>query len=241
MKNNLCLDAAKSDLEAKDFLNALKETLAGFEILAVGARLSETWTNDICLLHEQERQALGGMVNKRVREFVAGRVLARRALAELGLDDHAIPKRQDRSPGWPVGVVGSITHTNDLCVVAVAKEDHVTALGIDVERSRALEGSLWPQIGDEDEIRKLPSGMQTGVAVCWLFSAKEAFYKAQYPLTGKFLGFEDVRVTLDIANGLFAVDLRSGDEAVAALATSGVGYLWQSNSHLGAAWIVPCG
>ena len=40
-----------------------------------------------------------------------------------------------------------------------------------------------------------------------LFSAKESVYKAWYPLTGRWLGFEDARLTIDPAAGTFAAKL----------------------------------
>jgi len=49
-------------------------------------------------------------------------------------------------------------------------------------------------------------------AVCWdrlLFSAKESVYKAWFPLTGRWLGFEDADVTIS-PDGTFTARLRTG-------------------------------
>jgi 4'-phosphopantetheinyl transferase EntD len=40
-----------------------------------------------------------------------------------------------------------------------------------------------------------------------LFSAKEAVYKAWFPLTGRWLGFEDVDMSLDPDEGTFRAPL----------------------------------
>jgi 4'-phosphopantetheinyl transferase EntD len=39
------------------------------------------------------------------------------------------------------------------------------------------------------------------------FSAKEAVYKAWFPLTGRWLGFDDVELSLDLANAEFHAKL----------------------------------
>jgi 4'-phosphopantetheinyl transferase EntD len=47
--------------------------------------------------------------------------------------------------------------------------------------------------------------------VCWdrlLFSAKEAVYKAWFPFTHRWLGFEQALVTLDPNTGTFGAHLR---------------------------------
>ena len=50
-----------------------------------------------------------------------------------------------------------------------------------------------------------------GLAVAQLFSAKEAVYKWQYPLTGRMLDFQEVRVTLDAAKQIFTARIAGTD------------------------------
>ncbi|MER3484814.1 MAG: hypothetical protein C4345_01350, partial [Chloroflexota bacterium] len=38
-----------------------------------------------------------------------------------------------RAPRWPTGIVGSITHSDTPCIVAVARHEAVCALGVDAE------------------------------------------------------------------------------------------------------------
>ena len=54
------------------------------------------------------------------REFVTARICARRALAELGVADAAIPRGPAGSPIWPARVVGSLTHCVGFRTAAVA-------------------------------------------------------------------------------------------------------------------------
>ena len=92
-------------------------------------------------LHPEERSAVADAIESRRREFAAGRALARRQLARLGVDPGPIPARADRTPIWPEGVVGSISHCADLCAVVVARADAFRSLGLDVWRSARASSS----------------------------------------------------------------------------------------------------
>ena len=71
-------------------------------------------------------------VNKRQREFAAGRAAAHTAMANLGVPPQAILNGDDRAPIWPEGLTGSITHTRGCAIAIVARNSDVRALGIDV-------------------------------------------------------------------------------------------------------------
>jgi 4'-phosphopantetheinyl transferase EntD len=148
------------------------------------------------LLMPAEARHLDRAVPKRIQEFAAGRLCARRALAEFGFGDRAVEAADDRQPIWPGTMVGSITHTTGFCAAVVAERQQVAALGIDSEVAGDVKIELWPSIclpTELDWIHSLPEGQQAA-AVTLLFSAKEAFYKCQYPLARERLGFKDVRV-----------------------------------------------
>ncbi|MFC3085549.1 4'-phosphopantetheinyl transferase family protein [Tabrizicola soli] len=151
-----------------------------------------------------EAAAVAGAVPARVAEFTAGRLAARRALAALGHPAAAIPAGPDRAPCWPEGMAGSIAHAAGVAVAAVRRG---ASLGLDVEADAGLEPDLWPLICDPQELAALPQG-DRGRAVRLVFAAKEAVYKAQYPLTGRLIGFDAVRVTLE-EDG-FVARLRQG-------------------------------
>jgi 4'-phosphopantetheinyl transferase EntD len=62
-------------------------------------------------LFAEEASLLGpGSVEKRWREFAAGRSCARKALAASGHAPVAVLQGAGREPVWPQGIVGSITH-----------------------------------------------------------------------------------------------------------------------------------
>lgn len=144
-----------------------------------------------------EQAAIRNAVSRRRREFAAGRAAAREAMRDAGLESAAVGVASDRSPIWPAGVVGSIAHNTRACVAIVGRRDRVHAMGIDIEADRPMERALWSLICTQDELAKLacepPS--EQGHWATRLFCAKEAFYKWQYPLTGRMLDFGDVQVT----------------------------------------------
>jgi 4'-phosphopantetheinyl transferase EntD len=79
----------------------------------------------------------------------------------------------------------------------VARAEDVRSIGIDLEPATPLKESLWRRVctqKERDWLHELPAPGLTGKI---LFSAKEAVYKCQYPLTSKFLGFHAVEVELD--------------------------------------------
>ena len=162
------------------------------------------------LLLPAEALYVGRAVPKRVREFAAGRLCARRALAEFGIVDVPIGVADDRQPIWPDSFVGSITHTEGYGAAVVAERRRIRALGLDSEIVGQVKAPLWATICTTSEIawlRSLPPSEQAAAATV-IFSAKEAFYKCQYPLTRERLNFLDAvveAVTQPASMGTFSI------------------------------------
>jgi len=161
---------------------------------------------------DTESAAVARAVPRRRDEFFTGRRLARRALAELGASAVAIPAAADRVPVWPDGYLGTISHCDTLCVAQVARRGALDGLGVDVERVGAFEPAMMRLVAADDEWRRiaadLPADIDPGT-LC--FSAKEAAYKAVFPILRTFLDFGDVRLEVDAARGAFAVSPSSPD------------------------------
>jgi 4'-phosphopantetheinyl transferase EntD len=151
---------------------------------------------DPSLLLPAETQYLRKAVLKRAQEFAAGRLCARRLLAEFGISDFPIEVADDRQPVWPDALVGSITHTDGLCAAVVAPRTCLRAVGLDSEAAGRVKPELWPSICVPSEIDWLQAQPQPeqSSAASLIFSAKEAFYKCQYSLVRERIGFHDVRV-----------------------------------------------
>jgi 4'-phosphopantetheinyl transferase EntD len=152
------------------------------------------------------------MAPVRRAEFETGRALARTALAALGQPAADLLPDADRVPVWPAGFCGSITHARcargSLCAAAVAPRARFRSLGLDVECDARLAPPVAGRVLTESEWRQLAGrGLDPGDLAVVVFSAKEAVYKAQFPLTRRFLDFPDVRVDLDLSAGLFTAEV----------------------------------
>lgn len=146
----------------------------------------------------EEEPLIAKSVPKRRNEFIAVRHCARIALAELGLPPTPILKGDKGEPRWPAGVVGSLTHCEGYRGAVVARGEEVRSLGIDAEPHDVLPRGVLDSISlpiEREQIGALPAGLH------WdriLFCAKEATYKAWFPLTHRWLGFEDAHITFDV-------------------------------------------
>ncbi len=146
----------------------------------------------------EEAAAIARAIPRRQREFAAGRDAARAAMDELGLEPQAVPQAPDRAPIWPAGLVGSIAHCDNVAIAAVAPAHRLQAIGIDIEPASALDLDLWDTICTQAE-RSWLNGQPArdrGRLAKLIFSAKESVYKAQYTLSGKLIGFQDVEISL---------------------------------------------
>jgi len=153
-------------------------------------------TGDLAALLPAEAAYLGRAVPSRAREFAAGRQCARRALQELGIDQFPVRVAADRQPIWPDSIVGSITHTRGFCAAVVAQRKRILGIGIDTEAVVQPRAGLAARIcvpAELDWVDSLPAAQRTA-ATLMIFSAKEAFYKCQYPLVGEWLDFNDVSI-----------------------------------------------
>ena len=149
----------------------------------------------------------------RAAEFEAGRRAAVRSLEQIGWSgrqkidriDHVktveehwpVGRNPDRSPSWPDGFVGSISHSRRWIWAAAAQADKYLSLGIDTEILLSPEqaGELKSDVGTAAEWELLQrTGLAWPQAVTLLFSAKEAFFKCWFPLTGTFWEFADVEL-----------------------------------------------
>lgn len=141
-------------------------------------------------LYPIEAEAIARAVPKRRAEFAAGRTYARRALAKLGVAPVAIPVGPQRTPTWPAGVVGSISHCDSYCAAIAASADIYAGVGLDVELDDVLEESVATSICSAKELSR--SEWHGARLSKLIFCVKEAFYKAYFPLTRTFLEFNDV-------------------------------------------------
>lgn len=157
-----------------------------------------------------EEAAVVGCVPKRQYEFRTGRRLARNALSQLGGAQIPIPVGKNREPIWPPGFIGTISHTDTLCLALAGRSARYLGLGADLEPMKRLDASLLSHIANPVEISAMTAGaggcIDPGL-VC--FSAKEAFYKAYFQVTKTVLDFTDAVFYVSWSAQTFAVELSS--------------------------------
>jgi enterobactin synthetase component D len=139
---------------------------------------------------------------RRVREVRAGRACAAEALRDAGATDLHVGVSEDRSPQWPAGFVGSITHTTTpsgtfACAAAV-RRDQLRSIGIDSEAvlNEKTMHEVLPSVLDPAE-RAMAASCRaaTPCAIATLaFSAKESLYKCLYPCARVFFYFADAEL-----------------------------------------------
>ena len=187
-------------------------------------------------LSAQERKLVEKAVPRRRNEFATGRMLAASALLELGEPVAPILQGSMNEPIWPAGVLGSITHTVDTCMVAVTRNPDVTALGIDLEARPADFDDLERLILNGRELAgKLPDGFPARDRVRLLFSAKESIYKGAYPTVQRFVDFEEVCIEIDFDRSGFTASAPDDDE-LDALVSSGKGRFRMTDEFVFTIW-----
>ncbi|MDA7430257.1 4'-phosphopantetheinyl transferase superfamily protein [Primorskyibacter aestuariivivens] len=158
-------------------------------------------------------ETLKHAVPKRQAEFLAGRLIANTALRMLGFGPGKIGRGAFGEPLWPDGIRGSITHSKGFAAVWLTTEAWHPGLDAEHMPSPSAIEAIRSGVLTEAE-RARPLSNRDHVAV---FSAKEALFKALFPLVGKRFGFGAaelespitdehlrLRLTRDLANGLDA-------------------------------------
>ncbi|MDE0839488.1 MAG: 4'-phosphopantetheinyl transferase superfamily protein, partial [Kiritimatiellae bacterium] len=105
----------------------------------------------------------------------------------------------DRSPAWPQGYVGSITHTKGFAAAIASRSTEYLALGIDTEEivDQPTVERLRHSIMTASETEMLltpPATMSAATFFTFIFSAKESIYKCLRPLVGQFFGFKSAHL-----------------------------------------------
>ncbi len=187
------------------------------------------------VLYPQEEAVISRAVEKRRREFRTVRHCARQALRKLGLPPVAVLPGEHREPLWPTGIVGSMTHCAGYRAAAVARSRDVLTVGIDAEPHQPLPPGVLTAIAMADEQIQLAKLTAAYDAAHWdrlLFCAKEAVYKAWFPLMQCWLGFHDAAVTIDPVEGTFSARLLVRGPTVAGQALTEFDGRWLMHGSL---------
>ncbi|WP_166461996.1 4'-phosphopantetheinyl transferase family protein [Paracoccus alkanivorans] len=132
---------------------------------------------------------------RRQATFAAGRIAAQEALCKAGFRGAAaLGIGDDGLPDWPPGWLGSISHSDDTAAALVAPVGCARLLGLDLERivTAEIAVQIAPEIMPGQPVGH--SGLLLEHEVTCAFSAKEALYKALYPLTRQFRDFSAAHI-----------------------------------------------
>jgi 4'-phosphopantetheinyl transferase EntD len=156
-------------------------------------------------LYPGEEQSVLKAVAKRRIEFSAGRHCARVAMGRLGYPPCALPSGADRVPVWPASLTGSITHNDEFCAAVVASRGQYRSIGIDMEAIDSVSVDLVEEVFHPCEIVELdlhnrPDGADWPTLH---FCLKEAAFKAFYPIFGKIINFQEMRIWANPPNRTF--------------------------------------
>ncbi|MFJ8081683.1 4'-phosphopantetheinyl transferase [Streptomyces sp. NPDC096205] len=155
-------------------------------------------------LYPEEAALVAGAVDKRRREFAAVRLCARTALARLGVAPAPILPGERGAPGWPDGIVGSMTHCDGYRGAVVARSSSVVSIGVDAEPDGPLPEGIEESVMLPEERATLARLAAHRPDISWdrlMFSAKESVYKAWFPLTGRWLDFSECVIDFDADRG----------------------------------------
>ncbi|MGW8552855.1 4'-phosphopantetheinyl transferase family protein [Streptomyces tubercidicus] len=182
------------------------------KLLPAPIRTAETFEDaPLSEMFPEELAQVANAVPKRQREFGTVRGCARRALAELGFPPAPLLPGPNREPQWPAGVVGAMTHCDGYRAVAVARTAEVRTIGLDAEPNLPVnDPGVVDLVTLPEERTQLRRLVALQPEVCWdrlVFSAKESVYKAWFPLTRRWLDFEEALLTLDPTNSTFTAQL----------------------------------
>jgi 4'-phosphopantetheinyl transferase EntD len=159
------------------------------------------------VLFPEEEKTIAHAVESRRRQYAAVRSCARACLARLGYAWVPILPGVGGAPTWPAGVLGSMTHCAGYAAAAVGRLSRISAIGIDAEPDAPLPEGVLDLVATPSERDRLAATQPEPHGPNWdrlLFSAKEAVYKAWFPLTGEWLDHEEVEIVFGPIEGTFA-------------------------------------
>ena len=171
--------------------------------VGIGIVSAEDYAN--CVLHREELGILSPRACRRKQsEFASGRAAAHFALHQIGFPN-AFPllRGQKGEPLWPPGIAGSITHCYPWSIAVAVQGSDLPTIGVDLETTGGMKGTdISELVCDRTELDWVSAGnLQERLTM--IFSAKEAVYKACYPLCRRYIDFKDVELTWVPAESCF--------------------------------------
>jgi 4'-phosphopantetheinyl transferase EntD len=162
------------------------------------------------VLFPAEEKIIAQAVEGRRREYAAVRSCARVCLGRLGYRPVPILPGVGGAPIWPAGVLGSMTHCTGYAAAAAAPVPQISAVGIDAEPDAPLPDGVLELVATPAERDRLTATRPETDGPNWdrlLFSAKEAVYKAWFPLVGDWLDHQEAEIRFHPQERTFTAQL----------------------------------
>lgn len=193
---------------------------------SAAAQLAQFYTLD-----PTERRFAAGANSARMQAFASGRLAARMALRATGMFDAVVLSDADGVPVFPAGYAGSISHKHGRAVAVVVRGGHMNGVGIDLEfDSSDDERSVREAAIVPEEERQLAALLEAEPGLrspgTLFLSAKEAVYKAVFPLLRTKFSFEDVQIRFVAGDRAFTAVLFPGCDRLAVAGRYGLASHW---------------
>ena len=142
-------------------------------------------------LFDREREIIKRAIPKRVYEFSAGRMCARKCLSYYGVENVELLRGKFGEPLWPEGYSGSITHHQNVAIAVTTPTNTGARIGIDlVSKLDSLDDT--DLITCSEELRLFENLSHDADPGILIFCIKESVIKICSPLLQKFIDFREI-------------------------------------------------
>jgi 4'-phosphopantetheinyl transferase EntD len=144
-----------------------------------------------------ERKCAEGLRAYRQVQFVGGRLALAAGFAEMGARRVPVLTDEHGAPTLPEGLVGSVTHKQDLAVALLARGR--AGVGVDLEDTDRPRPGVAARVLTPRELAAVEALVphRQWVDTVVRFSVKESVYKAVHPTLRRYVGFGEIEVWPD--------------------------------------------
>lgn len=168
------------------------------------------------ILNTEELDLIQSASEKRMLEFSTGRYCAKTLLATFGIENYSILSGDNREPIWPDQVIGSISHSNDLCGAVATSSTSLKSVGLDIERIKPLKKDIGRIVCTENEKKWIAAQKQSSydLLVLIIFSLKEALYKCVFQRDKIKIGFSECEILPNTSNNIALSTIKRKDLSI---------------------------
>jgi len=175
--------------EFEAFQSSLKTVLSnhvGNNLKYFSCQISESIN-----LSDREREIIKRAIPKRVYEFSAGRMCAKKCLSYYGVENVELLRGKFGEPLWPEGYSGSITHHQNVAIAVTISTNTGARIGIDlVSKLDSLDST--DLIACSEELKLFENRGHDVDPGILIFCIKESVIKICSPLLQKFIDFREI-------------------------------------------------